>query len=130
VVSAVVVGRGKSGWNKLLRKPSISGKEKTIAEASAAKAAAKTEMLEDPDEAELVYTEESDKLVSLAEHKGKGRRVVDPLPKERVEEVLEDEEEEEGDAHGMFHGAGKFLLAGGVAGAGEFSPAIRTTHEA
>ncbi|KAI5474751.1 mitochondrial carrier protein, partial [Pseudohyphozyma bogoriensis] len=108
---SVVVGRGKTGWNKLLRKPSLSGKEKTIAEASAAKA----EMVHDEKEEEMVYAEESDQLVNKREEKGKQRRVVDPLPKEKITE--EEEEEEECESHGMFHGAGKFLLAGGVAGA-------------
>lgn len=60
--------------------------------------------------------------------KGKGRAVgavdesVDSKPSPAVpldEEEEEEEEEEFGATHGMFAGAGKFLLAGGLAGAGK-----------
>lgn len=61
----------------------------------------------------------------MVDVKGKGKALKEetqPKPPVVLEEEDDDEEEEDehGATHGMFAGAGKFLLAGGVAGAGAF----------
>ena len=98
LVRAVVVGRGKTGWNKLLGKPAITAKEH-----------AELRRLEQKND-ERRWAEEAARAKAVEESKGKGR-------------APDDDETDEDDphAHGMFHGAGKFLLAGGLAGAGTFS---------
>lgn len=146
---AVVVGGGKSGWNKLLGKPAVAAKEKArqLAELKEGTNLKKAEQQNDErrwaEDAEKVkVAKESPKptetvatvpATGLVDVKGKGRAVgeVDPAvdgkpPSPPIAEVEEEEEEEDDDdelgaMHGMFAGAGKFLLAGGVAGAGESS---------
>ena len=99
-----MVGRGKSSWNKLLGKPAIEAREK-------AEAAATLRKLEEKDE-ERRWAEERAQMA--AKGKGKGKAI-----EEHPIAVGEgDSDEDDPHAHGMFHGAGKFLLAGGLAGAG------------
>jgi hypothetical protein len=106
---AVVVGRGKTGWNKLLGKLAVTKANKT---------AEGTNLREKDKNDEQRWAEQ---VASEARKvKGKGR-----------EEDEDDEQEEpahEGATHGMFAGAGKFLLAGGVAGAGESRRLSRWTQ--
>lgn len=150
---AVVVGGGKSGWNKLLGKPAIAAKEKArqLAELKEGTNLKKAEQQNE----ERRWAEEAEKVkvakeapkpkeeiatvpaTGLVDVKGKGRAVgeVDPtvngkpLPPQVVEGEEEEEEEDElGATHGMFAGAGKFLLAGGLAGAGNFAVARCTSR--
>lgn len=79
----VVVGRGKTGWDKR-----SGGKDKSQSQSQS--------------------QDEQQQQERIADAKGKGK----------ASEEDDDDEEDEGPTHGMFAGAGKFLLAGGVAGAG------------
>ncbi|GAA5871443.1 hypothetical protein JCM1840_002896 [Sporobolomyces johnsonii] len=148
----VVVGRGKTGWNKLLGKPGVAAanaakeREKLVEGTNLHKA----EERDANDERRWV--EEEEKVRKAEEEmggpakKGKGKaKEVDKSPASALETTamvdFEDsgvvanevcsptreltagageggEDEEEDDAtQGMFTGAGKFLLAGGMAGA-------------
>ncbi|KAM0749597.1 mitochondrial carrier [Meredithblackwellia eburnea MCA 4105] len=102
----VVVGRGKSGWNLLLGKAAVSAKEKEAAREAAKEAASlrKQELKND----ERKWAEESETVAKC--EKGKGTDDVCPSDDD-------EHDHDEHHNHNMFHGAGKFLLAGGLAGA-------------
>jgi hypothetical protein len=134
----VVVGRGKTGWNKLLGKPALLAKEKVKERhelQEAMKDAMNLKKLENDSAQRLWAAEEkAERLVSKLESeresrndiKGKGREVIiDDREVERNingrEDGQEEDDEDVGATSGMFSGAGKFLLAGGLAGAGQFS---------
>ena len=134
----VVVGRGKTGWNKLLGKPALLAKEKVKERhelQEAMKDAMNLKKLENDSAQRLWAAEEkAERLVSKLESeresrndiKGKGREVIiDDREVERHinerEDGQEEDDEDVGATSGMFSGAGKFLLAGGLAGAGQLS---------
>lgn len=85
-------------------------------------------MEEGNDERKWALEAERNRLAIEGKRKGKGRAMGDVDGEAGVEgesEEHDEEEEHEGATHGMFAGAGKFLLAGGLAGAGSslsFSP--------
>ena len=146
---SVVVGGGKTGWNKLLGKPAVAAKERArhAAEVKEATNLKKSESKND----ERKWAEETEQLKAAKEEhakhdidmtrqgsgmvdvKGKGKALkeeAEPKPApavvlEELEEEDEEEEDEHGATHGMFSGAGKFLLAGGLAGAGVYSSRSR-----
>ena len=73
------------------------------------------------DERKWAEEAERNRLALEGKGKGKGRALGDVDGEAGVEGESDDgEQEQEGATHGMFAGAGKFLLAGGVAGAGSF----------
>lgn len=135
----MVVGGGKSGWNKLLGKPAVAAKDKAKQAAELKDATNLHKMEQENDEcrwaedAQRIRAAEeatAKKLASEKTLKGKEKEVVVERPAtvqvDTTEEFEDEEEEEEhGATHGMFSGAGKFLLAGGLAGAGKFAPFAR-----
>ncbi|KAK4695810.1 hypothetical protein P7C70_g8485, partial [Phenoliferia sp. Uapishka_3] len=111
--TTVVVGRGKSGWNKRLGKPAVAAAQ--AAELKEASSLRKTE----PKNDERKWAEEAEveKVQFTEDRKGKGRQMGSVDGEAGPEAEGEDDEYEDPFANGMFHGAGKFLLAGGLAGA-------------
>lgn len=125
VDTLVVVGRGKTGWNKLLGKPAIAVKER-VKERHDALEAINLRKSDDRHQ-ERAWAQEIERkrlLEGSKDAKGKGRETfVDDQSMgdgdDAIEfETLEEDDEIEGATAGMFSGAGKFLLAGGLAGAG------------
>ncbi|GEM10051.1 mitochondrial carrier protein [Rhodotorula toruloides] len=151
----VVIGRGKSGWNKLLGKSSSTSAatarprpEDRDAEQRLADATNLHKL--EPVNDEQKYVAACERLRAERRNKGKARANAEAVakalpsstsldfeqsgvivtdeereevkpkvqPHTQVASVREDEEEEEHEpTHDMFAGAGKFLLAGGMAGA-------------
>lgn len=178
----VVVGRGKTGWNKLLGKSAIpnflaSSSSKSSSSSSSnsppldkkevvhsptaglmdlkaseeknderiwAEAAAQNKLLRKATKEKSLAALKAKASVAAAVSysitpggigggKGKGKErenlelAGEQVAERDVDGFLEGEEDEEchereGATHGMFAGAGKFLLAGGLAGAGTFFP--------
>lgn len=155
----VVIGRGKSGWNKLLGKSTGSSASSTRTrpdDREAAQRLADATNLHklEPVNDEQKYVAACERLRAERRNKGKARANAEAVakapasstsldfeesgvivtdkereevkPATKVEQaqvatVREEEEEEEHEpTHDMFAGAGKFLLAGGLAGAGAF----------
>lgn len=157
----VVIGRGKSGWNRLLGKassPSSSSARTRAEEREAAQRVADATNLHklEPLNDEQKYVAACERLRVERRNKGKARAnaeavakaptssasldfeesgivvtdkdreevgAVPALKQSQVASVREGEEEDEEHepTHDMFAGAGKFLLAGGLAGAGAFA---------
>ncbi|BGO93151.1 hypothetical protein NBRC10512_007596 [Rhodotorula toruloides] len=152
----VVIGRGKSGWNKLLGKSTGSSASSTRTrpdDREAAQRLADATNLHklEPVNDEQKYVAACERLRAERRNKGKARANAEAVakapasstsldfeesgvivtdkereevkPATKVEQaqvatVREEEEEEEHEpTHDMFAGAGKFLLAGGLAGA-------------
>lgn len=130
--STVVVGRGKTGWNRLLGKPAVAAKEKVthrheLQVVINARTKEERLMMEQrrwpgDERAEETDLQNEGSIKSRKEEKGKGKEVIvdDSQVEHNVDDCEEEDEDDcsEGATTGMFSGAGKFLLAGGLAGAG------------
>ena len=122
---SVVVGRGKTGWNKLLGKSAVAAiaiekREKALRDATDLRLSDSNAVSERPWAQEAEMRRAVGDLGARRIVRGKGKEREYEIEDEEVfqeEEMLE--EEDEGPMGGMLDGAGKFLLAGGLAGAGQ-----------